>query len=220
MANNQKRVEDALRQVHIFAVDIEAEGQYVSKNNIVSIGTAHGPAMQDDGPALMRVSLQPDPTKSFEPRCLTEFWNRPEQVAQLKIFRAEAVPTHEALRTFLDTLRKAEEEAAKAGATVYVVSDNPSYDFSFLNHNLDVHLSHPSLAFSELTGKYRGVCDEWEVLRTVAHKHDLVMLPTTPDVRSELEAAVAQRAVHDHMPEHDAAAIYWRTVLLCRNGLA
>ena len=154
--------------------------------------------------------------KTGEKRCQDEYWSQPAQADQLKEFRAAAVGPAPAMETFAEALKQAEAAAQKTA--LHVVSDNPAFDFAFLNHYLDVYLGRASLAYSS-EGRYRGVRDEWEVLRKVAVRHGLSVRAVTPAVRADVEAFVRERATHDHYPENDAACIYWRTVALCRTLL-
>jgi len=209
------KIDDILAREFVFAVDIETEGQRPRKNNIVSIGTAWGSLSGLTPPTKMRVSVQPTQDKDFEKRCFDEFWSRPEQSAQLKVFRQEAINPRAAMERFMAENDMVECAAAKVNGNAHVTSDNPLFDIGFLDYNMDIHLDRTSLAYST-AGKYRGVADEWEVLRIVATRNQLGIRQITPETRDQIASFVRTRGTHDHYPENDAECIYWRTVALAR----
>lgn len=194
----------------MFAVDIETGGQLIGSAPIVAIGWCSGP-ISGDGKLLLkgRVSLKYDEHHRFEKRCLEEYWYAsPTQKAQLETFRAEAVPIKEALGQFLAALKAAEEHFGN----LYVVSDNPAFDFAFLNYYLAHYLGALPLSYRVLDGKYRGqLADEWYVVRKVTRNRFAVVPSTVERIKKRVSEAVP----HDHWPENDAHHIYLTTVMLC-----
>src|SRR5689334_2010902 len=150
--------------VGIMAVDIETGGQLIGSAPIVAIGWCLGGL---DGHVLLkgRVSLRYDDHHRFEKKCLEEYWYATAtQKAQLETFRAEAVTIKEGLALFMNQVRAAEVQFDN----LYLVSDNPAFDFGFLNYYLAHYLGVLPLSYRVSDGKYRGqLGDEWYVLRKV-----------------------------------------------------
>lgn len=196
--------------IGIMAIDIETGGQLIGSAPIVAIGWCLGGV---DGRVVLkgRVSLQYEPYHQFEKRCLEEYWYaKATQKAQLEAFRAEAVPIKQGLNHFLSQIRAAEGRYEK----LYLVSDNPSFDFAFLNHYLAHFLGMMPLSYKVTDGQYRGqLGDEWYVVRKLT-RNRFAVLPSTVQ---QVETRVSENVAHDHWPDNDAHHIYLKTVLLVAN---
>lgn len=195
--------------VGIMAIDIETGGQLIGSAPIVAIGWAVGGL---DGRLLIkgRVCLRSNSYK-FERRCLEEYWYANSiQQAQLETFRAEAIGIKEGLGQFLKTVKEAESLFPK----LYLVSDNPAFDFGFLNYYLAHYLQHMPLSYRVTDGTYRGqLGDEWYVVRKLTANRFAVL----PNIVERVTKQVAETVSHDHFPENDAHHIYLTTVLLYQN---
>lgn len=194
--------------IGVMAIDIETGGQLIGSAPLVAIGWCLGGM---DGKVVLkgRVSLAIETGHQFEKRCLEEYWYAsPVQQAQLETFRSEAVPIKDGLVHFLGQVGKAEAMYKQ----LYLVSDNPAFDFAFLNYYLAHYLHWLPLSYQVGNGKYRGgLGDEWYVVRKVT-RNRFAVLPSTV---SQVAKRVSEVVTHDHWPENDAHHIFLTTVLLC-----
>lgn len=191
----------------ILAVDIETGGQLIGTAPIVAIGMCLG-GLDGRVHSKLRVSLKYEEHHRFEKRCLQEYWYAtPTQKAQLETFRSEAVDIKEGLGKFLDVVKAAEARFEK----LFLVSDNPAFDFAFLNYYLAHYLGRLPLSYKVTDGSYRGqLGDEWYVVRKLTRNRFAVLPSTVEQVAKRVSEVVA----HDHWPENDAHHIYLTTVLL------
>ncbi len=195
----------------LFAVDIETGGQLVGKTPIVAIGWCCGD-LQGKVYQKARVSLEVEKDLEFEQECLQQFWYAsPVQQAQLEAYRAEAIPIKQGLTIFLQELAKAEALAAASQLKFFKVSDNPAFDFGFINYYLSRYLNHLPLSHRLSDRRYEGqLCDEWGVLRKCTDKKFTVR----PELVDLAERTAKSRVLHDHWPENDAHYIYSKTIAL------
>lgn len=136
----------------MFVIDIEGRGKSASRNGIVSIGVCIGAAHSLTGQPVVlekrRFDLLPLPGQSMDPQCKAEFWDQqPNNL--LETLQQNAVDAEIGIFAFRDYLDKFD----LANENVYVLSDNPAYDFAFIDWYLD-HFKIPTLAY-KWNGKSR-----------------------------------------------------------------
>jgi len=192
-----------------FTLDIESRGDSAIRNGIVSIGVCIARGPDDPAPLKKRFDLAPLPGQSFEERCLREFWHSSDEMRALLVrLTADAMPALEgiaAFRALLDTLEDP-----------VILSDNPSFDYGFINYYLDL-AGLPSLRYDATRTKYRPLYDTDCYARGAAHmRYDQRWTNDAEVVRVVETAALGwegtvfpSKALADHVPENDAEYI-WR----------
>jgi hypothetical protein len=195
----------------LFAVDIEGSGSSFGQNGIVAIGWCvgdlHGRVLEKK-----RVSLKLH-RRTFEPRCLTEYWSKPAQAAQLAVFQSEALEPAAAMKIFIDAV-----DSFESRYDLVILTDNPSYDIAWLNYYLDHYLGRSPLNYMKDQTTYRGVRDVFQFAFYRKMKQaeaggqgkwffDMEKYKAGLDKLKEAN-------LHDHWPENDAEYIFRKTILL------
>lgn len=123
-----------------------------------------------------------DPEKIMEERCLRQFWDKHQD--KLKEFKQNTLTRTCAIDSFLNILREYDSKY-----NVEIVSDNPSFDISFINYYIGKYSTNTNLPlhFNSITNEYRGINDIYEY-----------------NLKIDKEVEVK----HDHYPENDAEYIY------------
>lgn len=192
----------------LFAVDIEGSGASVSKNGIVAIGWCVGD-LKGNVLEKRRVSVKLQ-NRLFEPRCVNQYWTKPEQAAQLQVFLREAVDPYEAIRLFMSAVDSFEDKY-----DVTILSDNPAYDIAWLNSYIDTFLGRNPLLYQKDQTTYRGVAEPkaWAMSRKMRAQPSGSWSFNMDKYNAGLED-LKRTAPHDHWPENDAEAILRKTLLL------
>jgi hypothetical protein len=134
-----------------FTVDIESRGASVMHNGIVSIGVCIAHGADDVAPRKLRFDLAPLPGQTFEERCLREFWHSNDETRSLLTrLTANPIPALEGIAAFRVVLDSCEEPV--------ILSDNPGFDFGFIDYYLDL-AGLPSLRYDATRTKYRPLYD-------------------------------------------------------------
>jgi len=188
-----------------FTLDIESRGDSAMHNGILSIGVCIARGADDPAPSKHRFDLAPLLGQVFEERCLTEFWYRNDEMRALLVrLTANPMPALEGIAAFRALLDSVENPV--------ILSDNPSFDFGFINHYLDV-AALPSLRYDATRTKYRPLYDTDCYARGATHMSyeqrrvdDVVIAKKLNDSRGGFPS----KELADHMPENDAEYI-WRT---------
>lgn len=127
----------------MLVIDIEGRGRSASRNGIISIGVCVGVSGASPYPCVVekrRFDLQPFTEQDMDPKCKREFWDK-QPPHLLELLQQNAVPPMAGINAFRSYL---DEWHAKA--TLYIVSDNPAYDFAFIDAYLD-RAGLPTLAY-------------------------------------------------------------------------
>jgi len=201
LAKEEKDKKDKPKPRLLLAVDVETRGQDPERHGLVSIGL-YGKEIGGSFQISKRINVLPSNWQHMERRCEEEFWNRfPDLLKELSKEAWEASYAITEFECLIETLRDDYE--------VDLLSDNPSFDFAFLNHYLHKYRGGPSLAYkrdrtSKFQLSYEGVwdIDEWvraEAIKKFGNKWITI-------VDKEAEKAIKSTATH--YPEEDAKSIH------------
>ena len=174
----------------IVAVDIETSGPSVLRNGILAIGFCLGD-MKGSVIQKKRIHVALDDHHTFDERCLTDFWDKPANKKVLETIQVNTSPPAKAIREFVQAIDTFDEHYQ-----VSLVSDNPTFDFYFLNYYLDYYLKRKPLnyMFGEI---YRSLIDSKSFLRRYLGCN----------YRKSMQLKF-HGVKHDHFPENDAEYIY------------
>jgi len=183
----------------VISLDIEARGQGPKRHGIMAIGVCVGSANEEKVLEKTRYDIKALPDQTMEKRCWDQFWSKHQDIFDTITADAQDAKTQiVAFRALLDKWHKNSD-------SVYIVSDNPGFDFGMINYYLD-YFALPTLNYGH-DGNYinthdadsygRGVMkqgfgSQW-FSNSSACKHFNLQL--NPDD-------------HNHMPENDAEFIY------------
>jgi hypothetical protein len=188
----------------LFAVDIECSGPHLVQHGIVAIGWCVGDA---SGRVLekQRVSLSLD-GKTFGAETKAEYWDRPEQAAQLAQFMREAIAPKEAMQRFIAAVDKWEETHR-----VSIVSDNPAYDVKWLDYYLAFFLNRYPLAYTK-EKRYRGITEDRSMVVSKRTRRAGKWVFDN-DKYAFGKELLRTTVPHNHWPENDAEYIYHHALL-------
>ena len=194
------------KKIYYACFDIEKAGDGPFRHPVVSIGAVVGDA---EGNVLrkLRINLKVDwPVKladewqygDFEKRCFHEFWEKLDP-ALVETLKRDAHPQEQGWALFAEWFNKLELEL---DGELWVCSDNPSYDISNINVNLDRYCARPGMHYKcQSKGKYeyRGdIRDPTEMAKAF-----------TDTMSKEIKAKAASKCAQTHLPDDDAENIYW-----------
>lgn len=199
----------------IFAVDIEARGLGPYSNGIISIGVCVGRSDKEVVIEKIRFDIAPLYHQTMDPICYSEFWSKNK--TQYTALTKNALPAKSQIPLFRSLLDKYDVDH-----NVYIVSDNPAFDFGMINYYLDIFelptLSHKRVGDTKV--EYRKVHD--------ADSYGRGLLGYTVDqpwlgnrvIAKHIGTGHINIDDHDHMPENDAEIIYkiHRVCLLIKNS--
>jgi len=188
----------------IFAIDIETRGQGPVSHGLISIGVCVGSTTAEKVIDKRRFDFLPLTDQQMEKRCWDEFWsvNQP-QLKKLKQNAQDPIKQIKAFRTFLD-------EIDQRFDSVYILSDNPGFDFGVINYYLDLAklsvLNYKQTKDGKL--EYRNNHDADSYARgKLSYGFDQQWI-SNEDVVKVVGANHLNTKDHDHMPENDAEFIY------------
>ena len=180
---------------HVLAVDIEVSGSSYHQNGIVSIGAS----LQDqDSHELhsFQINLSLPEGHIYEEKCLQEFWLKNKEA--YGFIQTNAFPPKVAMEAFYAFLKQVETQYPD----LLLVSDNPSFDISWLNFYLNQYTNRLPLNYSA-DKKYRMVWD------TQSMQKVLLCLSGDFDSNSEIPEKLGFKSnwTYDHTPLNDARTI-------------
>lgn len=208
-------------KTYVLAFDIEKSGA-TDKYPIIGIGAS---VVDENFRELDRLFLPgyfPEKTP-FEPRCWDEFWNKDsnkEQLANLE-YKGPKNPEErqsDMIKVFQVFRRKWEEQCAKAGIKLELVSDNNVFDGGFINNMIFRHMQNTlPIPFSALP-KQEGTQVYSTFWETFSQQRGLLMAVDPEfaltkewgysDRVKELYAGIPELKInHDHNPANDAYSI-------------
>lgn len=182
----------------VVAIDIEARGSGAVRHGLISIGVCVGRGDRDQVIEKRRFDFLPYPNQSMELRAYNEFWVNHQD--KLGLMQKNAKPPAEqiyAFRSYIDAL--------EAKGPLYIVADNPAFDFGFINFYLDNH-GLQSLNYTREM-QYRKVHDADSYARGRMRMGFDNQWMSNADLIKFLGIDLDPEA-HDHMPENDAELIY------------
>jgi hypothetical protein len=170
------------------SVDIETSGPSVIQNGILAIGICLADIV---GNTLFkkRIDVQLDSIHSFDPVCVENFWLKPGPQKVLKVIQANPIPAEDAIKSFIDFVDECDSKYR-----LEIISDNPTFDFYFLNFYLDKYLQRKPLNY-KFGHIYRTLTDSTSFLRGCFGPKYRNMIVKFPGIK------------HDHFPENDAEYI-------------
>lgn len=185
------------RQIFIFAVDIETRGQGPRSHGIVSIGVCVGSTKEEKVLEKARFDLLPLPQQFIEERCQKEFWDKHPDL--YKTLQLNAKPFAEAMKSFGEFIQKWDDQGE-----LYIVSDNPGFDFGFINYYMDLSGQH-TLNYKVVDGVpiYRNTHDADSYGRGKCSQ-----TVKDPWFCTKDHCPQVNPGLQNHMPEDDAEYIY------------
>lgn len=188
-----------MKDIAIFAVDIETSGPSFSRNGIIAIGYCVGLL---DGTVISkkRICMDLPENSCFNERCWTTFWNFQQDI--LKELQQNTVTPELGIREFSNDLHIFEQLY-----NLKIVSDNPVFDIGFINYYLDKYLNDKPMYYTRDGLTYRTVYDMNSYNFGVCHqRYDQ---PTIEDSEIIEKFGIdLNNVIHDHRPENDAHYIY------------
>jgi hypothetical protein len=181
---------------YVLALDVETSGSSLIHHGLVSIGAT----LQDHNSTeidAFQVNLQLPEDRSFEQRCLEEFWLK--NPLAYEFVQKNALPPKAAMDAFCQFLQKVEESYPD----LMVVSDNPSFDIAWLNFYLDLYTTRFPLNYS-IQNEYRFIWDVHSMLKSL-----IVMMQGThaSDWELSVKLGFKTKYSYDHTPLNDARVI-------------
>lgn len=169
----------------VLSVDVETSGPRVLKHGIIAIGWCVG---NEKGEVLekKRLNVRLDPTAIYDDKCL-RFWKNRKTVWDT--LKTDPLTAEEAIKIFIERVYEWETIAP-----VRIVSDNPAFDFYFINFYLDKYLDTYPISYQK-NGNFRPVFDS-RVPTIFQADHRQILKTQYPLVH------------HDHYPDNDAEYIY------------
>ncbi|MCK4501111.1 hypothetical protein KAU11_11490 [Candidatus Babeliales bacterium] len=190
--------------VVVFALDIEARGQGPKRHGIMSIGVCVGSTQENKVIHKERFDMLPLEGQEMEKRCDKEFWSN--NVSQYYRLTKNGKAASIQIKTFRDLLDKCDREYDD----VYVVCDNPGFDFGMINYYLD-YFQLPTLNYKiNPSGSlsYRNNHDSDSYSRAVLNYNFDEPWMSNKVLIGEIGANELNADDHDHMPENDAEFLY------------
>ena len=208
----------------LFAIDIETTGCILTLHKIVALGYCaidfetgkiilkkrinfklddinDVSSLKDLRNVTDREELKKRLPESIEPKCWAEHWA--EHLDQLKIFQTEDPQSPEdGIRHFVEDLDNMDSEYKVA-----IITDNPSFDITFINYYLSVYLLRRPIAYMLGGEGYRSIFDTDSYTRGVLGKDYSCLWTFDSEIINKLEINLDSNIVHDHMPENDAEYI-------------
>jgi hypothetical protein len=190
----------------MFVIDIEGRGPSVSRNGIVSIGVCVGERTGYMDPRIIekrRFDILPLPSQVMDPKCKAEFWDK-QTNGLLEVLQQHALQPEVAIREF----RKYLDHWIQRDPNLYVVCDNPAYDFAFIDYYLDM-FGLPTLAYDQ-NKNFRALHDADSYARGFLEKAPQEQWISNKAVIEEhnLRTGAPETTLVAHLPEDDAESIY------------
>ena len=179
---------------YIISIDIETSGPNVLKNGIIAIGYCVG---DEFGNVVQksRIHLNLESDHVFDVHCQESFWNILKNKHLLKIFKKNSLHPCDAIYKFIEILDNLDREHS-----VTIISDNPSFDISFINFYVSKYMERRPISFKFGKECYRPVLDSKSFIKGVVSSKPYVF---TQDVIKRYNLK------NDHLPDNDAEVIYY-----------
>lgn len=185
----------------VISIDIEARGQGPKKHGILSIGVCVGRGDSEDILQKVRFDLLPLLDQTVEHRCWESFWSKHKELYNTLTTKAE--PAEFGIAAFRRLIDFYDSEAKN----VYIVCDNPAFDFGMINYYLD-YFNHPTLSYTR-KGEYRNVHDADSYGRGMLKQGFSNQWMSNDELIKFIGARDSlDTKSHNHMPENDAEFIY------------
>ncbi|CAH6420955.1 Hypothetical protein KVN_LOCUS82 [uncultured virus] len=192
------------KEIRILAIDIESSGPKLTKNVIIAIGFCLG---DEKGNTLEKKTFcfKFDSFEVFDLKCLNEFWIN--HLDKLNVYLKTAKEPNESILDFITEIDYLDD-----AYDLRIISDNPSFDITFINYYLDKYLDRLPLNYKHNGKQYRCIYD------TSSFSRGLLKMDYKNPILSDLEIinkyGLSIQAIHDHYPENDAEYIYKLNIAL------
>lgn len=188
----------------IFALDIETRGMSAKHHGILSIGICIGSADEEKVLFKTRFDLKPLVGQTMEQRCHDEFWAKHQDLyAELTKAPMDAKSQMGEFRQLLDQYHSSCD-------SVYIVSDNPTFDFGIVNYYLQ-EFGHLPLSYKrDESGKlcYVPLHDSDSYARGAMRYGFSEQWLSDEKVIKNYRLTLSKEEMHNHFPENDAEFIY------------
>lgn len=127
--------------MYYFGIDIETTGQFLNKNAIIAIGCV---VINEKGEELETFEsyLKIPDGRVWEERCVNEFWSKNEDTLSfIKMRMKNPIKEMILLEEWLNKID------LKYGSELVVLSDNPSFDFAWIDTYLHIFTDRPSIYY-------------------------------------------------------------------------
>ncbi|XWV26889.1 hypothetical protein QJ857_gp0161 [Tupanvirus soda lake] len=184
------------KQIVLFAIDIETNGPNMFQHEIISIGYCVG---NINGKVFEKHRINFKYTSAFSDSCW-KFWSKFADV--LNDLKKDALEPQLAIKEFIDVLDRYDD-----AYDVRIITDNPSYDTSFINFYLNRYLNRNPINYIKGNDdQYRCIFDTDSYSRG-ALKMDYTN-PWIHDGNIIKKLNLNFDANHSHYPDEDAEYIY------------
>lgn len=184
------------KQIAILAIDIETNGPQMMKNEIISIGYCLG---DTEGNILRKRRINFHFTSEFERSCRV-FWNKQSNI--LLELQRDQLENSLAIQTFIDDV-----DNFDGLYDLRIISDNPSYDLSFLNFYMSKYLDRLPINYIHNNGdSYRCIFCTDSYSRGVLGSDYTNPWTYDSDIIGKHKLLIDSK--HSHYPDDDAEYIY------------
>lgn len=184
----------------LIAVDIETSGCQFSKHGILAIGFCIGDLNNIHNNNKYRINFALDENIVFEKRCMDEFWSK--NMNKLEELKKDQYSPKQGIQKFIDYIDNFEKTFE-----LIFISDNPTFDFGFINYYLDKYLDRRPLSFNSIDNSYRPLFDTDCYTRGVLNLDYSNIWTSDADIINKLNIKLPNNIIHDHLPENDAEYI-------------
>lgn len=192
----------------ILAFDIETDGAFMTENSMIAVGLAAVEVKSGKLIRKERICFASLPGREPEPRCMNEFWKFRMDVYET--LKAGSVQPTEACKKLVDILDQLDDQHE-----LIIVSDNPAFDFAWINMYLSMFLKRLPLSY-KTNGTYRMLYDtdsfSKAAIKGQFHEDCGGLFNST--VAEKLQIPMEKPSLH--FPEEDALGIanFFRNVYL------
>jgi hypothetical protein len=184
------------RPIYILSVDIETNGPNLLKNEIISLGYCIGSIT---GKIIKKERINFAYNTEFEPSCL-EFWKKNQKI--LEYISQDQLEPEFAIKKFIDCVDDLDNKY-----DLRIITDNPSFDISFINYYLNKYLNRLPINYVLGNGNnYRCIFYTDSYSRGVLHQN--YINPWTSDSAIINKFKLKINSSHNHYPDDDAEYIY------------
>jgi hypothetical protein len=187
-----------MTEIRVIAIDIETNGCYLDKNEIVSIGYCVG---DTKGKVEQKGRIDFEVSTKFEKRCYDEFWK--DHMDKYKVLQHDVLDPGKAIKSFVNLIDELDSKY-----DLRIISDNPSFDIMWINYYYNQYLGRRPLCYKNNTS-YRPIYD------TKSYSRGALAMTLedkwTDDSKVIQELKLDEhigKICADHFPDNDAEYIY------------
>jgi hypothetical protein len=189
-----------IKQTLLCAIDIETSGPNIIKNGILSIGICAG-TITGEIVVHKRIDVKLHRSKSFDTKTWDDFWCKNKKI--LEIIQEHPLEECAAIIEFINIIDILEDDYK-----VIIISDNPVFDFGFINYYLAFYINRLPLHYDK-NGSFRPVYDTDSYSRGVLGKNYNNIFTDDKEVIKKLNIQLPPTDISKkHLPEYDAEYIY------------